>query len=132
MSSGSVFLVRVFLHHADSSLIYDLIHEQMEDSRFKRTINGDDGVVYDLPNAEYLYESLSVNVKPQSVFNKASQAIDRCIEAVNEKIEYSLVVTNADSILWKGLKKSQSSVEPNMATIVMKAIKRIELSDKKR
>ncbi len=49
----SRFTTRVELHNARSYDDYARLHAQMEGRGFTRTIQGDDGVRYQLPSAEY-------------------------------------------------------------------------------
>ena len=46
------FLVRVVLHGANNDN-YESLHAKMEQLGFLRTIKGSDGIIYDLPHAEY-------------------------------------------------------------------------------
>jgi hypothetical protein len=49
------FTVRVELTDADWEE-YDVLHEQMENRGFSRTITNDSGTEYQLPDAEYNFE----------------------------------------------------------------------------
>ncbi|WP_453978567.1 hypothetical protein [Brevundimonas sp. Marseille-Q4549] len=50
------YLIRVVLHGA-TAVHYSMLHDQMERAGAKRRVIGTDGVVYDLPDAEYVLES---------------------------------------------------------------------------
>lgn len=51
------FTVRVELRNSEDA-DYDELHKEMESAGFSRTITiTDTGEIYDLPNAEYLFES---------------------------------------------------------------------------
>lgn len=47
------FIVRVVLHGAKDPEGYVGLHESMEENRYYRTIEGTDGIVYELPPATY-------------------------------------------------------------------------------
>ena len=50
------YMIRVVLHGA-SGEDYEALHEAMGDSGASRSIQSDDGELYDLPDAEYYLES---------------------------------------------------------------------------
>lgn len=52
----SKFTVRVELRNSQDA-DYDELHDQMEANGFSRKITTDTGNTYELPNAEYIYES---------------------------------------------------------------------------
>ena len=90
------FTVRVELHRADAD-DYERLHAEMEQERFKRTINSDDGVTYHLPTAEY---NFSGNVTRQQVLDKAKKAAERT------KKGYAVLVTESAARTWSGLGKA--------------------------
>lgn len=95
----SAFTIRVELHGATWS-DYEELHAEMEKRGFKRAIRGDDGVTYDLPPAEYLYDG---DATKWDVLEKAKSA------AVTVKSAYVVFVTEALSWAWLGLKVSDKA-----------------------
>ena len=51
------FLIRVVLHRDATSKNYQDLHEAMGRYGCARSIRGDDGVLYDLPDGEYVLDS---------------------------------------------------------------------------
>lgn len=51
------FLIRVVLHRDATSKNYQDLHAAMERYGCERSIQGDDGILYDLPDGEYVLES---------------------------------------------------------------------------
>lgn len=91
------FSVRVELHGDDPD--YDLLHDEMEKAGFNRTIKGESGNVYHLPDAEYNYRaSLSKGIVADRAYAIANR--------VKEKP--SILVTESNGRYFKGLKKVKS------------------------
>jgi len=91
------FSVRVELHGDDPD--YDLLHDEMEKAGFSRTIKGESGNVYHLPDAEYNYHA-SVS---RGIVTERAYAIANRI-----KKNPSVFVTESKGRHWKGLKKVKS------------------------
>lgn len=89
------FTVRVELHGDDPD--YDLLHEEMEEAGFSRTIKGGKGIIYHLPDAEYNYRS---NVSRGIVLDRAYAIANRVKE------NPSVLVTESVGRTWKGLDKA--------------------------
>lgn len=91
------FTVRIELHKiAPDHEVYNILHEEMENAGFLRTIKGNDGAVYNLPHGEY---NIVGNYTAEHVFQKAKNAA-----SLTEK-EYSVIVTPSDGRYWTGLQK---------------------------
>jgi hypothetical protein len=89
------FTTRVELHYANAE-DYQKLHEAMKKQGFSRTINGDNGITYHLPTAEYLYYG---EITASSVVDKAKVA------AGSVKNSYEVLVTEAVRWNWYGLKQ---------------------------
>lgn len=89
------FTTRVTLHNADSE-DYENLHEAMENNGFSRTIIGNDGVEYQLPDAEYNKEG---DYTIEQVRESAKNA------AVTTGKRYSILVSGLDSRAWFGLER---------------------------
>lgn len=64
------FITRVELHDASVS-DYEKLHAEMEARGFSRNVKGEDGIIYQLPTAEYVY---ICSEKVEKVRNKAARA----------------------------------------------------------
>ena len=91
------FTTRVELHDATWD-DYTKLHEKMRAQGFSRTITSDNGVTYQLPLAEYDYQSSST-VTRQQVLDKAKAA------AGAVKTTYEVLVTESNGRIWAGLKQ---------------------------
>lgn len=90
------FTVRVELH--DGEGMYDDLHEEMEERKFKKTIKNDKtGKVYELPEAEYNIEG---DFTKYVVLNKAKAAV-AAIE-----LTASILVTESLGRTWSGLEEA--------------------------
>lgn len=87
------FTIRVVLHAATAKNYADL-HARMINAGASRTIRGDDGVVYDLPDGEY---DLVSGLDAGSVM-RAVADIARGVKAVPDP---SVLVTEAKSRAWR-------------------------------
>jgi hypothetical protein len=91
----AAFTTRVELHDAVSS-DYDKLHEEMKNRGFKQTVRSDDGITYQLPDAEYNY---SGDITRLEVRDKAKAA------ASQVKKSFGILVTESDGRAWYGLEK---------------------------
>jgi hypothetical protein len=90
------FTVRVELHDATWT-DYNLLHTEMENQGFGRTITAGDGTTYELPEAEYDY---SGDVNKADVLARAKEAADTTGK------KYAVLVTKSNGRTWVGLSKS--------------------------
>jgi Endoribonuclease GhoS len=89
----SIFTIRVELHGANYN-DYQTLHAAMQQAGFSRTIKGDNGRVYHLPEAEY---TISTVANAESVRTLASGAAQRTGK------QFAVLVTTAGEIAWVGL-----------------------------
>ena len=89
----ATFMTRVELHNASYS-DYESLHTAMETEGFERTITSSDGVVYNLPTAEYYR---SANFSKQQILDSAKRA------AAATKKTFAVVVTESNGVMWSGL-----------------------------
>lgn len=68
----SLFLTRIELHNAIFPDDYDVLHKAITKKGFSHNIKADDGTVFELPTAEYLFNNTNVTV--EEVYNLAIQA----------------------------------------------------------
>lgn len=90
------FTVRVVLHDADWN-DYELLHACMEAGGFDRTITGSNGVVLQLPDAEY---SISAVKTCDEVRELAVRA------ATFTKKKHAVLVTLSAGRCWVGLERA--------------------------
>jgi hypothetical protein len=90
------FTVRIELHDADWK-DYDKLHTEMIGQGFVHTIESGDGIVYELPPAEYNFEG---NLTKSEVLDRAKTAADR----TNRK--NAVLVTESNGRTWRGLSKA--------------------------
>jgi Endoribonuclease GhoS len=88
------YITRVELHDAVRS-DYDRLHEAMKREGFSQAITGDDGIIYELPPAEYNYIGQETRAQ---VHDKARRA------AATVKSSFAVLVTQANGVTWSGLK----------------------------
>lgn len=88
------YLVRIELHDAQWSH-YETLHQQMARAGFSRAIRGDDGKLYQLPDATYTVQNSPASL--QTVQNAAEAAA----RATGRK--YGLISSNFKSASWNGL-----------------------------
>lgn len=91
------FTVRVELRDADSS-DYDDLYDRMSDNGFSKSITGDSGTEYQLPNAEYTYSS---GTKTTRQVRDLAFGIAR---EVND--DPAVLVTQSNGRSWKGLEST--------------------------
>ena len=82
------FTTRVELHGADSE-DYEILHEEMENQGFSRTITSDEGIIYQLPEAEYNIEG--------------DFEIEQILAAAKTGKEFGVLVSLATKRKWYGL-----------------------------
>ncbi len=90
------FTTRVELHNA-SWQDYTKLHAEMAAEGFSHTIRGNDGVVYELPTAEYVIQG---NYTIEQITDKAKRAASRTQKS------YAVFVTEAVQWMWYGLQKA--------------------------
>ncbi|MDU4255787.1 hypothetical protein [Pseudomonas sp.] len=91
------FTVRVELYDADEWEDYETLHKAMAAKGFSKTITGDDGVIWALPDAEYNLVNSSKTIQ---------QVRDMAQEAANvTKKKSGILVTQSAGRSWVGLKK---------------------------
>jgi hypothetical protein len=96
--SMATFVVRIALRHADWH-DYVNLHEAMESVGFNRTILGDDGRRFHLPDAEYCVQGTSLKQDQiHALAKNAASTINR---------PFSLVVVEAGLITFEGLEPVQ-------------------------
>ncbi len=91
----AAFTVRIMLHEADWN-DYEKLHSEMEKQGFDRTITSNDGVTYQLPDAEY---DISGDISQSDVLAKAKTAANQT------KMKYAVLVTQSAGRIWFGLDK---------------------------
>jgi len=90
------YTVRVELHGA-SYADYQSLHQYMARQGFSRTIQGDDGVVYKLPPAEYV---ITATLTGNDVLQRARAA------AAGTNRSAEIVVATTDAWAWSGLERA--------------------------
>jgi hypothetical protein len=98
----ATFTVRVQLKNVsnDESEVYSDLHDEMRSRGFSRTITSDDGVTYDLPNAEYNFEG---NKTRSEVLALAKAASKKAVMYTDN--EYMILVTESKGRTWFGMEK---------------------------
>ena len=89
------FTTRVYLHHADVS-DYLKLHLKMTKEGFTRNVVGDDGLMVELPPAEYHYEGPESRTE---ILAKAKKA------AITVKSAFSVLVTESHGMSWHSFKR---------------------------
>jgi hypothetical protein len=89
----AMFTTRVELHSATYA-DYETLHESMRQKGFSREISGSNGLVYQLPTAEYYCEGA---IAQSTVLTAAQQA------AATTGRSAAVLVTEAVSSSWSGL-----------------------------
>ena len=75
---------------------YEILHEQMENFNFKRTITSDDGIEYYLPPAEYNREGAYTLDQTLDAAKNAATATKR---------QYRILVTESNGRAWHNLQR---------------------------
>lgn len=89
------YLARVELHTANWAN-YDTLHAAMAKRGFQRTIRGDDGVVYQLPTAEYLIDTTATGEQVRAAAVAAADSTGKAHE---------VFVVHYEAAWWTGLAK---------------------------
>ena len=89
------YLARVELHDVGDQEDYELLHTATEKRGLLRQIQGDDGVLYELPNATYVMQNTDITLTAAQDLAKAA--------AEETEFEYSLIVVEFDNTLWTNL-----------------------------
>jgi hypothetical protein len=89
----AAFMVRVELHGADWEE-YNELHVAMEREGFKRTILADNGVLYQLPPAEYRIEGYYRVEEVLAMARRAANTINRL---------YAIIASQVGPQIWVGL-----------------------------
>lgn len=92
----STFVIRVELHSATWQ-DYDTLHQEMGKEGFSRTIRSDDGVVYQLPTAEYAATSSGTTAQ---VLEAAKQAATRTGKS------FGVIASQTMNSSWIGLQRT--------------------------
>lgn len=87
------YLVRVELHDA-SRADYEALHAAMAARGFARTIRGSDGVVYHLPTAEYMVDTVAGGEQVRSTADSAAATTGK---------KHGVIVVRWDWAWWNGL-----------------------------
>ncbi|SES24182.1 hypothetical protein SAMN04487958_110107 [Vreelandella subterranea] len=90
------FTVRIVLKDGDWD-DYEKLYARMEMKGFSKEIEGSSGQVYELPDAEYIFDGAATR---EDVFEKAKAAAG----GVGPK--YSILVTESKGRTWCGLEKA--------------------------
>ena len=91
------FTTRVELHGA-AYQDYTNLHTYMAQEGFTHVIRGDDGILYQLPPAEY---EINANCTALQVRDKASRAAARTFKS------YSILAVERGAAAWVGLAKAK-------------------------
>jgi hypothetical protein len=91
------FMTRVELHDATYN-DYLQLHGFMRQEGFTQTIRGDDGIVYQLPPAEYHIEASWTAVQARDVASRAAQKTQKT---------FAVLTAEYNAAAWRGLNKVQ-------------------------
>jgi hypothetical protein len=91
------FMTRVELHDATYN-DYLQLHGFMRQEGFTNTIRGDDGILYQLPPAEYHIEAPWTAVQARDVASRAAQKTQRT---------FAVLTAEYNAAAWRGLNKVQ-------------------------
>jgi len=86
-----MFTTRIELHKANDS-DYEKLHSEMEKEGFSRKIRGDDGIIYNLPTAEYNKEG---SYTIQTIYAQAERAANKTGKA------FYMFISEATKRVWK-------------------------------
>ena len=90
----ATFTVRVQLHLGDGAADYSALHHEMDEEGFTRTIQGSDGLTYQLPHGEY---NLVGDLKRREVAKKVRRALERSFDMG------SILITESAGRFWLDL-----------------------------
>lgn len=82
------YFVRVELHNANR-LDYDVLHNAMAARGFQRTIRGDDGILYQLPTAEYVIGTTASGEHVRSAAGAAAKATGKSSAVLVARYEHA-------------------------------------------
>lgn len=95
------FITRIELQYADSD-DYEKLHAEMEKEGFEKTIIGDDGQKFHLPDGEYFYDKpIHVNAYEKdfdAVLNKAIKAANKTNKS------FRAITSRTDALKWHNLR----------------------------
>jgi hypothetical protein len=91
------FIARVELHDATYS-DYLQLHGFMQQEGFTNTIRGGDGIVYQLPPAEYHIEAPWTAVQARDLASRAAQKTQKT---------FAVLTSEYNAAAWRGLNKVQ-------------------------
>lgn len=89
------FMIRVELHDATWQ-DYDTLHQEMGKEGFSRTIQANDGALYQLPTAEYV---IGANGTTEQVLDAAKRA------AARTRKSFGVIASQASNSTWTGLER---------------------------
>jgi hypothetical protein len=89
-------VIRVELHNARSSEVYDRLHQKLSAHGIVNTIVANDGKRYRLPPAEYYYTG---GASRDAVLQTSQQ----CAAAIDNS--YAVLVSDTNSVTWSGLQQ---------------------------
>lgn len=94
------FLTRVELHNATWPDDYNKLHLAMQKEGFSRHITSNQGIVYDLPTAEYWCEKDISCQEVRLLAQKAANTIGK---------KYAVITAECGAISWEGLNITQKT-----------------------
>src|ERR1700729_1527795 len=100
------YIVRIELFGRPPGQDYGSLHWAMERRHFSRTIQGDNGILYDLPTATYFIETALDRMAVLSAAKQAANAVWK---------DNSVLVDETTSLVWDGLRQHSA---PKPATIL--------------
>jgi len=89
------YTVRIELREAERE-DYTVLYEEMEARGFTDTITSNDGITYQLPDAEYNYEGEATRKEVLAMAKSAAEETG---------VEYSVLVTQSTGRTWHNLRK---------------------------
>lgn len=93
------FITRVVLHNGEA--YYEDLHMEMEAEGFLRTIRGENGKLYHLPDAEY-YKSAENEITEEDIRDLAMKVVINVLK--NKKnLTYSILTTGHSGAAWANL-----------------------------
>lgn len=96
---SNTFVTRVELHGAQNWQDYVTLHAAMAKEGFQRTITGDNGLVYELPTAEY---TIYGNYTVVQVREKAKRA------AISTGKSFAVLASQTTTSAWFGLETQKA------------------------
>ena len=94
----SRFTIRIELHDVNvKESHYDILHEEMSNSGFNKTITSNSNLKYELPRAEYTFKGLYTSKMVLDLARKA---------AAKTELDYSVLVIKSIERVWYNLKEN--------------------------